>query len=84
MIHSIKDFSIVNEADIDVFLGFPCFVYDLIQPVLAMAGNGMIYDSSAFSKPNFYIWKFSVFKSFNKYILSINDALSLKLGLGVH
>ena len=38
----------------------------------------MIYDSSAFSKSNVYIWIFSVFKSFNKYILSINDTLKFQ------
>ena len=29
MIHIVKDFSIVNEAEIDVFLEFPCLLYDL-------------------------------------------------------
>ena len=28
MIHTVKDFSIVNEAELDVFLEFPCFFYD--------------------------------------------------------
>ena len=28
VIHTIKGFSIVNEAEIDVFLEFPCFLYD--------------------------------------------------------
>ena len=27
-IHTIKDFSIVNEAEVDAFLEFPCFFYD--------------------------------------------------------
>ena len=44
--------SIVNETEVDVFLEFPCFLYDQ-----ANVGN-LIYGSSAFSKPNLDIWKF--------------------------
>ena len=28
MIHTVKDFNVVNETEIDVFLKFPCFLYD--------------------------------------------------------
>ena len=28
MIHTVKDFSIVNEAEVDVFLELPCFFCD--------------------------------------------------------
>ena len=28
MIHTVKGFSIVNEAEVDVFLELPCFVHD--------------------------------------------------------
>ena len=28
VIHTVKDFSIVNEEEIDVFLEFSCFYYD--------------------------------------------------------
>ena len=52
MIHTVKGFSIVNEADI--FLEFPCFFYDPVD-----VGN-LISGSSAFSKSSLYIWKFSV------------------------
>ena len=54
MIHIIKGFSIVNETEIDVFLEFPCFLYDL-----ANIGN-LISGFSTFSKLSFNIWKFSV------------------------
>jgi len=54
VIHTIKGFSIVNEAEVDVFLEFPCFFYDP-----ARVGN-LISGSSAFSKSSLYIWKFSV------------------------
>ena len=42
---SHKGFHVVNEAEVDVFLKFPCFLYDPVN-----AGN-LISDSSAFSKP---------------------------------
>ena len=28
MIHTVKGFGIANEAEVDVFLEFPCFFYD--------------------------------------------------------
>ena len=31
VIHRVKGFSIVNEAEVDVFLEFPCFFYDPID-----------------------------------------------------
>ena len=52
MIHTVKGFSIVNEADI--FLEFPCFFYDPVD-----VGN-LISGSSAFSKSSLNIWKFLV------------------------
>ena len=54
VIHTIKGFSVVNEGEADVFLQFPCFVYDPMD-----VGN-LISGSSASSKPSLYIWKFSV------------------------
>ena len=53
-IHTVKDFSIVKETEIDAFLEFPCFFNDPVD-----VGN-LIYGSSAFSKSSLYIWKFSV------------------------
>ena len=54
MIYTVKGFSIVNETEVDVFLEFSCFLYDLTD-----IGN-LISDSSAFSKPSLYIWKFLI------------------------
>ena len=54
VIHPIKGFSIDSEAEIDVFLEFSSFFYDPRD-----VGN-LISGSSAFSKSNMYIWKFSV------------------------
>ena len=54
MIHTVKGFNIVNEAEVDVFLQFCCFFYDPMD-----VGN-LISGSSAFSKSSLNIWKFSV------------------------
>ena len=54
VIHTVKDFSIVNEIEVNVFLEFSCFSHDS-----ADVGN-LISSSSAFSKSNFYISKLSV------------------------
>ena len=49
-----KGFSVVNEAEVDVFLDFSCFFYDPMD-----VGN-LISSSSAFSKSSLNIWKFLV------------------------
>ena len=54
LIHTVKHFSTVNEAEIDAFLEFACIFYDPTD-----VGN-LISGSSAFSKYNLNIWKFSV------------------------
>ena len=54
LIYTINCYSIVNEAEVDVFLEFPCFFYDPSD-----VGN-LTFGSSAFSKSSLYIWKFSV------------------------
>ena len=54
VIHTVKDFGIVNKAEIDVFLEFSCFFDDP-----ADAGS-LISGSSAFSKTSLNIWKFMV------------------------
>ena len=54
MVHTVKGFSIVIEAEVDVFLEFSCFFYDPTD-----LGN-LISGPSAFSKPSFKMWKFLV------------------------
>ena len=54
VIHTIKGFSIVKEAEIYVFLEFSCFLYDPTD-----FGN-LISGSYAFSKSSLNIWKFLV------------------------
>ena len=31
VIHIVKDFSVVNEAEVDIFLEFSCFFYDTMD-----------------------------------------------------
>ena len=52
VIHIVKDFSVVNETEVDVLMEFPCFLYDPINV------DNLISGSSAFSKTRLYIWKF--------------------------
>ena len=54
VIHTVKDFGIVNEAEVDVFLELFCFFDDPME-----VGN-LISGSSDFSKTSLKIWKFTV------------------------
>ena len=54
VIHTVKGFSVVNEAEVDVFLEFSAFLYDPTN-----FGN-LISGSSAFSKSSLYVWKLSI------------------------
>ena len=51
VIHVVKGFRVVNEAEVGVFLEFPCFCYGSSD-----VGN-VTSGSSAFSKSRLYIWK---------------------------
>ena len=72
MIHTVKGFSIVNEAEINVFLEFSSFFCDQVD-----VGN-LISGSSAYSKSNLNIWKFlihvllkSSLENFEHYLASM-------------
>ena len=74
MIHTVKDFGIVNKAEIDIFLELSCFFNDPVD-----IGN-LISGSSAFSKTSLNIWKFSVhvllkpgLENFEHYLTSVLD-----------
>ena len=51
---TIKDFSIVHEADVDVSLEYPCFLHDPTSVCNLISG------SSAFLNLSFFNWKFIV------------------------
>ena len=54
MTHTVKDFSVINKAEVDVFLEFSWFFYDPMD-----VGN-LISGSSALSKSSLNIWKFII------------------------
>ena len=54
VIHRVKGFSVVNEAQVDVSLQRSCFIYDRTDV------ENLISGSSAFSKTSLNIWKFMV------------------------
>ena len=71
VIHTVKGFSIVNEAEVNVFLEFSCSSDDPVD-----VGN-LISGSSAFSKFSLYIWNLSIhillkhsLKDFEHYLSS--------------
>ena len=54
VIYTVKDFGVINKAEVDVFLEFCCFFYDPTDV------GSFISGSSAFSKSSLNIWKFVV------------------------
>ena len=54
VIHTVKDFGIVNKAEVDAFLALSYFFDDSMD-----VGN-LISGSSAFSKSSLNVWKFTV------------------------
>ena len=74
VIHTVKGFNTVNEAVLDVFLEFSCFLYD------ATSVGNLISGSSAFSKSSLKIWRFIVhvllkpgLENFEHYFTSMWD-----------
>ena len=74
VIHTVKSFSVVNEAKVGIFLEFSCFFADPMD-----VGN-LISGSSAFSKSALNIWKFLVhvwlkpgLENFEHYFASMWD-----------
>ena len=51
VIHTVKGCSVVNEAEVDIFLEFSCFFYD------PMNAGDLVSGYSAFSKSSLYFWK---------------------------
>ena len=74
VIHTVKGFGIVNEAEVDIFLELSWFFYDPTD-----VGN-LISGSSAFSKTSLNLWKFTVhvllkpgLENFEHYFASMWD-----------
>ena len=68
VIHTSKGFSVVNQAEVDVFLELSCFFYDPMD-----VGNLISRD---LSKSSLNVWKFSVhvlltsLEDFEHYLLA--------------
>ena len=54
VIHTVKGFGVVEEAEVDIFLEFSCFFHDPTDVCSSVSGF------SASSKSSLYTWKFSV------------------------
>ena len=74
MIHTVKDFGIVNKAEVEIFLELSFFFYDTTDV------ENLISGSSAFSKSSLNIWKFSVYvllkpglENFKHYFTSVRN-----------
>ena len=72
--HTVKDFGIINKAEIDAFLELSCFFDDPVDV------DNLISGSSAFSKSSLNIWKFTVYvlfkpglENFEHYFTSMWD-----------
>ena len=80
VMHTVKCFSVVNEAEWMFFLEFPCFLYD------PMNVSNLTSSFSAFSKPILYTRKFSVhellkpnFKDFEHNLTSLRNELDCQV-----
>ena len=74
VIHTVKDFSIVNKAEVDVFLELSCFFSDPTD-----VGN-LISGSSAFLESSLNVWKFTVhillkagLENYEHYFATVRD-----------
>ena len=74
VIHTVKDFGLVNKAEVDVFLELSCLFDELTD-----VGN-LISGSSAFSKSSLNIWKLlvhvllkTILENFEHYFASLGD-----------
>ena len=74
VIHTVKDFGIVNKAEVEVFLELSCFFND------PMDVGDLISGSAAFPKSSLNIWRFMVhmllkpgLDNFEDYFASLGD-----------
>ena len=71
---TVKGFSVVNEAEVDIFLELSCFFYDTTND------SSLISGSFVFSKSSLNIWKFLIhvllkpsLENFEHYLASMWD-----------
>ena len=84
VIHIVKDFGVINKAEVDVFLELSHFFNDPVD-----VGN-LISGSSAFSKSSLNIWKFMVhillkpgLENFEHYFASMWDGVQFCSSLSI-
>ena len=70
VIHTVKNFGIVNKAEVDIFLELSCFFDDPADV------DNLISGSSAFSKTSLNIWKFTVHVVKLKSFCTAKEAIS--------
>ena len=52
MIHKIKGFSVISEAEVDVFVEFPCFLHDPTDVGNLISGSSALWNP-AYTYGNF-------------------------------
>ena len=57
MIHPVKGVSIINEAELDVFLEFLCFLYDPTNVVNLISGSSAPWNSAFRSGSFWFMFK---------------------------
>ena len=74
VIHTVKSFGIVNDAEVDVFLELSCIFNDPADV------DNLMSCSSAFRKSSLNIWKFMVhillkngLENFEQYLANVGD-----------
>ena len=85
MIHTIKGFGLINNAEVDVFLEFSCFFNDSVDV------DNLISGSSAFTETRLNIWNSMVhvllkpgLENFEHYFTSIWDECNCGGSLSKH
>ena len=70
VIHTVKGFGVVIEAEVDVFLEFSCFFNDPLD------ASNLISSSTSFSKPSLDIWEFLVHIMFKPSMQDLKQDLT--------
>ena len=60
LIHTVKGFSVVNEAEVDGFLEFPCLLYDPTDVGNLISGSSVFSKSSCTSESSLFTYFWSL------------------------